>query len=418
MASKKQARKKIILILSPYKPGQKEVNYSTPGGGPAVSGTQTNEAPVKYLLREHKEVDGIICVVTSEARKGAWEYFQEKIAAVRPDMKFFEVTFAEGQKFGSETLDKIMEYVSEGDEILLETTGGFRNAILYLLLASRALSYRGIPTVGAVYSNLNAEKIEDCTPTVELFDLIGGMQEMTSFGSVYTLRQYYQKYKPEPEVRALLDAMERLYEDITLCRTRQIEKRIDAVNSAMEQAENCSDLMIRTLLPAFRNKFDRKLTVPGLIKWCIGNGMVPQALTMYKEWIPNYILKRNALTVKKDAPALENLKEYEVEDDVRFYKLLTLPMLKDTERLFRQSDFEKAPWPTYSKLQDILMDYAYIRLLRNKVNHASAQYTQAQEALINYLSESKPNIYMRPENVKIRNVQRALEHGLENLKTC
>ena len=53
---------------------------------------------------------------------------------------------------------------------------------MYLLLISRALSYAGVKTAGAVYSNYNQKVIEDISSLISLFDFIDGMQELTSLG--------------------------------------------------------------------------------------------------------------------------------------------------------------------------------------------------------------------------------------------
>lgn len=89
-----------------------------------------------------------------------------------------------------------MEKVQAEDEVLLETTGGFRNAVMDLLLLSRILSYTGVKTIGAVYSNYPKTEIEDLSHLIGFFDLVGGMQELTSFGSVKTLRAYYIGFMP------------------------------------------------------------------------------------------------------------------------------------------------------------------------------------------------------------------------------
>ena len=148
------------------------------------------------------------------------------VKAAAPKVKVADIPFAEDQDFSGSAMKEIMRFVSakKKDEILLETTGGFRNAIMYLLLVSRVLSYSGIRTAGAVYSNFKTGQVEDISHLIGLFDLVGGMQELASFGSVGTLREYYARQeRTEPEISALLSAMERLKEDISLCRTSKLE---------------------------------------------------------------------------------------------------------------------------------------------------------------------------------------------------
>ena len=66
--------KKIILILSELRPGAGEQTYLCPDGSEVV-GCQTNEAPVRYLLRAYPDTAEIICIVTPEAEKTAWSSF-------------------------------------------------------------------------------------------------------------------------------------------------------------------------------------------------------------------------------------------------------------------------------------------------------------------------------------------------------
>jgi len=60
------------------------------------------------------------------------------------------------------------------------------------------------------------------------------------------------------------------------------------------------------------------------------------------------------------------------------------------------------------------MDYLYIRLLRNMINHASAQAIPSQQELMDYLKDSG---YKPIDQVRTDDVKRALERGLEHLRT-
>ena len=134
--------RKIILFLSEYKESAETRRYRCPVGDDVV-GAQTNEAPVSYLLRQYSDVNEIICIVTERAREKGWEAFQNKIREGNADVAVTEVPYEEGSDFAEGALTKIMEKVRDGDEVLLETTGGFRNAVMDMLLLSRVLSYVG-----------------------------------------------------------------------------------------------------------------------------------------------------------------------------------------------------------------------------------------------------------------------------------
>ena len=432
--------KKIILFLSQLHPGAKEQIYRCPDGT-EVWGTQTNEAPVRFLLRAYPDTTEVICIVTPEAEGSTWAGFQDTVAQEAPGVALRRVAFQERQDFSAGPLGEIVSAVEKGDEILLETTGGFRNAVMDLLLLSRVLSYKGITTACAVYSNFKTGQVEDVSRLIGMFELVGGMQELTRFGSVRTLRNYYAaqpEEKQDEKINNLLTAMEKLTETITLCRTRLIDQRLEQFNKALSEAEDCEDPLMRTLLPVFRSKFGKRLTTPGLIKWCVESDMLQQALTIYKERIPAYILRdrKDILAVCADAPA-PNMKDYEDEEEARFYEHL-LKMGRNMRRAYYGWDPDEAggAWKDYTvttmehfeellpysyfipkcpvpQLRTIAMDYLYIRVLRNMINHANERETESQKQIMDYLSDYR---YKRLEEVTAEDVKRTLMNGLDHLR--
>ena len=404
--------KKIILFLSTFHQAP-EKNYQCPSGQ-EVTGAQTNEAPVLYLLQTYDDISDIICVVTNDAKKSAWERFRGTVQTARPGMEPFPIPYEESEDFSKTALPAILDRVSETDEILLETTGGFRNAIMYLLLVSRVLSYSGVRTVGAVYSNFQAYRVEDVSHLVGLFDLVGGMQELASFGSVRTLREYYRtQARPEPAVDALLQAMEALNESITLCRTAHLEEKIEKFNAAMDAAGDCEDPLMKALLPAFLNKFDKLLSIPGLIKWCVNNDMIQQALTIYKERIPDYLFQRGILSVKPGSPEPERVQDYETIDSARFREqLLGMGTLRYFREALPNSCFTWDRRYSVDQIEKIVMDYLYIRMLRNMINHANDQNLQ-RGGMMEYLIDYN---YKNVNDTKSEDIKRALLRGLDRLQ--
>lgn len=426
---------KIILFLSELRPGAREQIYRCPDGT-EVRGTQTNEAPVKYLLRTYPAVTEILCIVTPEAGETAWPGFQELAAKEAPGAALRSVEFQENQDFSGGPLSEIMSAVKKGDEILLETTGGFRNAVMDLLLLSRVLSYKGIATACAVYSNFKTGQVEDVSRLIGMFELVGGMQELTRFGSVRTLRSYYAAQpaeKQDEKINKLLTAMEKMKEAVALCRTQLIDSCIEDFNRALRDAADCDDPLMRTLLPVFRSKFGKRLTTRGLIKWCVESDMLQQALTIYKERIPSYILRnrwKDILAVLPGAPAPEK-KAYEDRDEARFHRQLLflwsakndlppqeavrnepISTLQHFEELWPNSYFiPKCPIP---QLKRIVMDYVYIQTIRNMINHANVQETGSQKKIMNYLSEYG---YKRPETLSAEELAQIILESLEHMQT-
>ena len=295
--------KKILVFLSQYR--QAEMQPYVAPDGTTWDGALTNDAPIRYLLHRNPDVEELLCVATPESVE-TYQRLQELLKEDGYKGKCTKISYQATQVFEETVLPAVSNRLQPGDQLLLDITGGFRNAVLYLLLISRVLSYQGVVTVEAVYGSLNPRQIVDATALIRLFDLVGGMQEMASFGSVRTLKSYYTGDRTNAEAEKLLEAMEQLKECIILCRTQQLSEKMEQFNQALQSAGESTDPMLQVLIPAFRKKFGSRMDIPKLIRWCVESEMLQQALTIFNECIPDIILGegkiiqiRWALPVKK-----------------------------------------------------------------------------------------------------------------------
>lgn len=338
--------KKILLFLSKLT-REEEETYMCPGSDKReVFGVQSNEAPVKYLLGRYDDISEILCVVTKEARecqgdvtKSAWDQFTKSIEAVNKDINVTEIPCngEDSETFIKGPMQQILKKIKSNDELLLETTGGFRNAIIYMILAARILSHAGIRITGAVYSNLQRKEIEDLSQTMQLFDLVEGMKEMTSFGSVADIRKYYEQTEEKDEkIKNLLVAVEEMTEAISLCRTDTLDAKMEQFNIAMQDAKESSDLLFCQLLEGFRQKFGAQWNVFTILRWCVDSGMIQQAMTVYTEKIPAYIIKQGLLEVA-DTVETPKRQQYEDGDMVLFVRgFLELAEKWDIRKKFKK----------------------------------------------------------------------------------
>lgn len=445
---------KIVLFVSILQTGRAEKKYSAPNGK-KYTGLQTNEAPVQYLLEAHPEISEIICVVTKEAqqaaerRENAWEQFQKTIIACwnkQPKKINWETEETE-EGFERDILPKLLEQIETNDTIYLETSGGKRDNVMYLTLLSRVLTYKGVTIGQAVYSDFQKDQIKDITDQYKLFDLIDGMQNMASFGNVGKLREYFGNSAEDKLIENLLSAMENMFENITLCRTSNIDSSVEKFNEALKEAEKCENPLMRQLLPAFRKKFgkDKKLTIPRLIRWCVDSDMVQQALTVYTERIPAYIMtvidndtkgvdrskplqvtkeEFNRVKPNKDNND-ENKKNREYRDDylVVFmdgflmlskddeeYKDIRIRTLKNLKYYMTGSSYTTAY--NVNQLHQIALDYLFLKDVRNMTNHANIESKATEDRLNYYEKNGYPDI----NNMSMKKLKEFIEEAVEHLK--
>lgn len=417
--------KKIVLFLSTLTDNAQEYRYRCPDGG-EVTGSQTNEGPVRYLLRRWPEVSEILCFVTKAARESAWEWFCMEVLALAPAVRIIHIPYDEKIPFTDGPMQELLAHIGEGDEILLETTGGFRNVVMDLLLISRVLSYTGVRTLSAVYARKGPPEIVDAAHLIREFDLVGGMQEFSGFGSTRTLRTYYGAPAEDAKIEALLAAAEKLLDCISLCRTEQLEVRLKEFTAALDGAENCADPLMKMLLPAFRKKYGANMNVLSLILWCVRSDMLQQALTIYKERIPAYLLneRKDLFTLAPGAPKGDP-KDYQSPEETKLlaqfesmgrnvckrnadhYALA----LMDLEQQLPLSHIE--PHCSYSKLRAVFFDYFYFRTLRNLTNHASDTVTTDRETMERTLTEAG---YPPFRELDMARVKKLLHNAMEHLR--
>jgi hypothetical protein len=141
-------RKTLILFLSEYR-GQTEAEYQTDRGF-SVTGEQTNEAPVRYAVKRLAErgdkLARIIALTTPKAASTALEKFRRTVSLASPDTAVTAVEIPDdvtATVLLQKTLEQLLP-ITPSDSAIIETTGGYRNAVNALTLLSRFLRYSGI----------------------------------------------------------------------------------------------------------------------------------------------------------------------------------------------------------------------------------------------------------------------------------
>ena len=119
---------KIILFVSSLPRTLERAAYLCPDGS-TVEGAQTNEAPVCCLLERYPQVSEILCIVTPEAEP-AYSYLCDMLKPAWPRLALRRIPYREGEDFNGAPLSAILSAVQAGDEILLDTTGGFLNDVM------------------------------------------------------------------------------------------------------------------------------------------------------------------------------------------------------------------------------------------------------------------------------------------------
>jgi hypothetical protein len=289
----------LILFLSEYKRQTVEaVEYSTDRGF-TVTGSQTNVAPVIYaikrLAKQNDKLARIIALTTPKAADSALQVFKDAVADESPDTVVTVVNISDNvtaTELLQKTLDELLP-ITASDSVIIETTGGYRNAVSAITLLSRFLRYSGIKVEFSTYSDFQLKRVSDTRETDELFGLLEAVNVFAATGNAREIKRMLEQWKLD-EKRGFFQAAGNFYNSLLVCRTPRIEsdiqelqKTIEDLNCVEYPIENAKHLIFRELLLTI---IEQKMTflksknvLPDFIKWCADNWYLQQAVTFLKE---------------------------------------------------------------------------------------------------------------------------------------
>ena len=319
----------LITCISTLSDTAAEVTYNSG----TVSARQTNEACCKFLLRNGPRPNIIIALCTRDAVRKVTpsgtvvrSYDAFHAAIVRycrengcPEPAFYCVPLLRREertnRFGGAItrVHRIVQEIGDPSEtrILVDTAGGPRNISMMLLTMTRLLRYYGCRT-DAFYTNLQERRIFQ-DHTIGQLSVMEAIAEFAEHGTVNALRARFADSSCR-EVSDLLDAMTQFSDSIQLCRTQELPEiinrrilpaldRIGQLQGATADHEDVAAL--RQMVGHIRLCFGfdpqdpgRTVTPADLVLWCLKNGMIQQAVTLFAENIPKYLFECGMLRLE------------------------------------------------------------------------------------------------------------------------
>ena len=317
-----------------------------------VKGKNTNDAPVKYLIHyiagNGGSVDKIIAVTTPEAEPAlkalgeTLEAFSEEVNIPVP----VPVKVIAGNDIYTDTIKDITKEFSSGDRAYIDTTGGFRNSSYILMCVVRILEYSGVRLEKAVYSKQETLSINDITNVYKKYDLINAVDAFTNYGNSHGLKQYFSD-SDEPAVNEVVSAMNNFSDQLSLCRTSDLSDTLSEMKASLEKLSNTETssediILFKSLIGTVREKFymnNDSIEYPDIIRWCLDNRLIQQAVTIYVERIPEYFYKKGYFTVTDEKLKEIKAKKANSHFDISYEMFYNSFMLADkdipVQKLFR-----------------------------------------------------------------------------------
>lgn len=372
--------KRIIAVVSAVgeKAQSAAYHYHIGANEGEVTGLQTNEAPIKVLMRLHPDIEEVIAIVTTGA-------------------------------------DKPLSHL-EGKSSYAYVTHSYRS-----------------------------------------FDLISGLNEFQRYGSVDTLKSYLAAFpQPPQELKDLIAAMENVYNSLSMCRISELEDNLAELRSKLEAAKNSevlknSDPLLYQLLDLFEKKYPRLENTYTQLQWCLDNNLIQQALTLFNERIPKYLITdckyitvdmadEDFLDWTDDVHtqwtciiAPETSDYYRRPEYEQLNYLLHLSprtgwvqgdfmgtSIDRLGRVLRDTPYRRHPKLSPDSLKPILRDFLFAQTLRNAVNHAAEETGGNKKRLDYLLSHNYPVRALYPESgedLNLPEIKNTMKAALSRLRS-
>lgn len=403
----------LLLFLSQYKENARGKEYQAENNdnGKLYEGIQTDDAPVKYLFdcaySQGDKIDKILCIVTQRVKKEkSFEKFQQMIIGyINQEIRlrecyqesspvFCQIDYDENVESTSERASNVYRQISrelfsdEPSNVYIDYTGGLRDISFLMTVITRYLEYMNFKCKKIVYSNLRTESekgvIHSIDCVYDLFTLINGVDQFVRTGNAELLGKCYENEKDE-ETRKLLSLIIRFSQIISICNIQEIDSILPEIGKGLRdyrknrETDSLYLKMFADMIGVIRKKLyiheDASFEYPDLIRWCLDNNMIQQALTLYIEKMPVYYYEKNLLKMPEN---LEITNSGKTKETIAFY-----------ERLFddRLKDEKIEELKTALKTLDTRSDTFLIENLNRLKRNLSSECRRAISRLVQFLKQ-------------------------------
>lgn len=376
----------MLLFLSEHKDGDraKEAVFQSDMADIEIKGIQTSDAPTKYFLQYVKQnkgkiLDKIFCITSKMVKNNGLEQYKKMVAEYcrnnnlhqpeiveipydyQPGMANEDIKYTLSDKVKQLYQGIVDNLANESTEkeihIYIDYTGGLRDVNLFMVVLIRYLEFTQMKCEKVIYSNLNDKEIVSIDYIYQLFYVINGISEFLQSGNSSLLRETIlsneEIAKKYPYIKELLDSMNEFSDMMALC---AVDSNMDTVlNKLYNSIEEVQKMkvsesketeiaisMLKNLLKEIQKKLfldqSKQLSYLQIIKWCLSNNMIQQAITFYIEKVPKIYYDNNLIVwINEESKGLTGHDEYSRQ----FYDILYDEIGKQNKEVQMLEVFQK-----------------------------------------------------------------------------
>lgn len=317
----------LVAIISTFAPRKAEKTYTVLLNNCSVrtvTACHTNESIFKTLIEmnEVKSNGGLDKIITlashaATATKNAeyndataLEYYESIVREFSQNTKV-ETILTENKEI-PEILHELCTHIKSDDVVYIDSAGGRRTDSNIIQLLIKLLKYKGIKNPYALYSDItNTPVISDTLSFTKMTDLLDAFNEFMTTGKSNKLADCLNKDSEysNPKIKNLLGTMQEFSDKIQIGNVEKLDdtvKRLQMNLQECETFENIQDIefvILKEFLPVIREKLlgdTTKIDYAKIIRWCLENSLIQQALTLFVEKMPIYIFENEIIKYKGD----------------------------------------------------------------------------------------------------------------------
>lgn len=317
----------LVAIISTFAPRKAEKTYTVLLNNCSVrtvTACHTNESIFKTLIemnevKSNGGLDKIITLVSHAATATknaeyndatALEYYESIVREFSQNTKV--ETILTGNKEIPEILHELCTHIKSDDVVYIDSAGGRRTDSNIIQLLIKLLKYKGIKNPYALYSDItNTPVISDTLSFTKMTDLLDAFNEFMTTGKSNKLADCLNKDSEysNSKIKNLLGTMQEFSDKIQIGNVEKLDdtvKRLQMNLQECETFENIQDIefvILKEFLPVIREKLlgdTTKIDYAKIIRWCLENSLIQQALTLFVEKMPIYIFENEIIKYKGD----------------------------------------------------------------------------------------------------------------------
>lgn len=314
--------------------------------GAEIEAIHTNESILKCVshiksVKENGGINKIVALVSNKVKNDfieayqstALDYYCSKVQECFGDIEIVKISIETDSVYSvpvkeAVILKQICEQISKKDVVYIDSAGGARTTSSLIQLFTKILKYNGIKNPYSLYSDIqNGAQIYDTTSFQKMTDIADSMNEFMTTGKSDQLQKYFSDKSLKQAYSDLLKTMTEFSDKIRLGVVDSLDSSVENLRICIDKCQKVSvdsedeigTVIINEFLPTIEEKLlgdmQEGIDYLKIVKWCIDNGLIQQAITVFNEKIPRYILNKGYIKVSDSMRNLcvENKKEYDWE---------------------------------------------------------------------------------------------------------